>query len=71
MDSVDLTSQVAIEVSNQDSAFNLIEKIKSAIDTALDLFLPKLKLGTLSGMTQIQKKASFLRQRKPKDRLIN
>lgn len=71
MDSGDLISQVAIEVSDQDYAFDLIEKIKSAIDTALDLFLPKLKLGTLSVRPQIQKEASFLGQRKPKDGLIN
>ena len=71
MDSGDLISQVTIEVSDQDYAFDLIEKIKSAIDRALDLFLPKLKLGTLSVMPQIQKEASFLGQRKPKDGLIN
>lgn len=71
MDSGEIISQVAIEVSDQDYALDLIEKIKSAIDTALDLFLQKLKSGTITVRAQIQEEASFLGQRKPKDGLIN
>ena len=71
MDSGDLLVQVPILTRDNDYASDVIEKIKYAIDNALDSFLPQLKLGQIEAIPQNHNEATFLGQRKPKDGLIN
>lgn len=70
MDSGHILGQQAFDVSENDYAEDVIEKIKLSIDKVLDRILPDLKNGDLELIPQDHSKATYIGQRKPKDGLI-
>jgi methionyl-tRNA formyltransferase len=71
MDSGPILGQQAFEISEDDYAADVLEKIKSSIDVVLDSVLPDLRDGVLKVHEQEHEKATFLGVRRPKDGEIN
>ena len=71
MDSGPILGQQAFEVSEDDYASDVLEKIKSSIDLVLDSLLPDLRDGVLNAQQQSHENATFLGVRRPQDGEIN
>ena len=71
MDSGPILCQKEFQISKDDYAFEVIEKIKNCIDAVLDSFLPQLNSWQINPIEQIEEKATYLGRRKPKDGLID
>ena len=71
MDSGPILCQKEFQISKDDYALEVIEKIKNSIDAVLDSFLPQLNNWQITPIEQTEKKATYLGRRKPKDGLIN
>ena len=67
MDSGPILGQQEFEVSGDNYASDVLEKIKSSIDMVLDSVLPDLRNGILKAQEQEHEKATYLGARRPKD----
>jgi methionyl-tRNA formyltransferase len=71
MDSGAILSQEPFYVSDGDYASDAIEKLESAIDRALDRWLPQLIAGQWNPAPQSQKNVTYNGRRSPEDGLID
>ena len=71
MDSGPILEQKEYEVTSDDYAQDVIDKIKSSIGEVLDDFLPKLNAGEIVPQPQDHGKATYLGKRAPQDGLID
>ena len=71
MDSGPILCQVAYEVTDNDYAQDVIEKVMMAIGEALDNLLPNINKGILVWKEQKTSEITFLGRRKPQDGLID
>jgi methionyl-tRNA formyltransferase len=67
MDSGPIWAQQDYDVGDEDNASTVVNQILSAIDTALDNVLPKLKQGDFETSEQDESKATYLGKRSPED----
>lgn len=71
MDSGPILGQSTFEVSDNDYAADVVEKIKTSIDEVLDSVFPLLKDGSLVVEEQDHSKATYLGVRRPRDGAID
>ena len=67
MDSGPIIGQELFEVSDDDYASDVLDKIKASIDSVLDSVLPDLRDGKIEVQKQDNRKATYLGVRRPKD----
>lgn len=67
MDSGPIIGQEPFEVSDDDYASDVLDKIKASIDSVLDSVLPDLRDGKIEVQKQDHRKATYLGVRRPKD----
>ena len=70
-DSGPILSQRTFNISNQDNARTIIEKIKKLASFQISEFLPQLISGSYKTVPQNPEKATYWRKRSPKDGLID
>lgn len=70
MDDGPILAQEEFEVSNEDYAMDVIDKIMKKADDCLDQLLPEMKKGNLKSRQQHHQNATFLGKRNPEDGLI-
>lgn len=71
MDDGPILAQEEFEISNDDYASDIIDKIINKAGACLDRLLPKMKNGSLNGREQKHEYATYLGKRNPEDGLIS
>lgn len=71
MDDGPILAQKEFDVSGEDYASDVINKILDKADECLDKLLPEMKDGVVNGRPQDHEKATFLGKRSPEDGLID